>query len=261
MRPPFPGMDPWLEHPAIWPDVHNRLITAIRERTGPSSCTEVLRRPRATHLCVEPGELVFVGRPDIVVGRPASADVAYEPDEVEESTAVGILDVEVPINDKLQEWFLEIHDVETGTLVTVLEILSPFNKIHPQGREKYIKKRTRIFGSLTNLVEIDLLRAGEPMPLRRKPARSDYRILISRGSTRPKAKLATFNVRQPIPSIPIPLLPEDGEPDLDLGAVFHALYDRARFDLRLNYAKPPVPPLNKEVVVSARLIVESTRSG
>ena len=89
----------------------------------------------------EPGELVFVGRPDIVVGRPASADVAYEPDEGEESTAVGILDVDVPINDKLQEWFLEIHDVETGTLVTVLEILSPFNKIHPQGREEYIKKR------------------------------------------------------------------------------------------------------------------------
>ena len=74
------------------------------------------------------------------------------------------------------------------------------------------------------------------MPLRRKPVRSDYRILISRGATRPKAKLVTFNVRQPIPSIPIPLLPEDGEPDLDLRAVFHALYDRARFDLRLNHA-------------------------
>jgi len=73
--------------------------------------------------------------------------------------------------------------------------------------------------------------------------------------------LATFNVRQPIPSIPIPLLPEDGEPDLDLGAVFHALYDRARFDLRLNHAKPPVPPLNKGVVDWARSIVESTPSG
>ena len=72
--------------------------------------------------------------------------------------------------------------------------------------------------------------------------------------------LATFNVRQPIHSIPIPLLPEDGEPDLDLGAVFHALYDRARFDLRLNYAKPPVPPLKKEVVDWARPIVESARS-
>ena len=35
MRPPFPGMDPWLEHPAIWPDVHNRLITAIADDLAP----------------------------------------------------------------------------------------------------------------------------------------------------------------------------------------------------------------------------------
>ena len=112
--------------------------------------------------------------------------------------------------------------------------------------------------SRTSLVEIDLLRAGIPMPLRRKAARSDYRIVISRGATRPRAKLAAFNMRQPIPSIPIPLLPEDGEPDLDLGNVFHALYDRARFDLRLNYAKPPVPPLSKGAMGWARSIVEST---
>ena len=75
--------------------------------------------------------------------------------------------------------------------------------------------------------------AGQPMPLQRKPVRSNYRILISRGATRPKAKLATFNVRQPIPSIPIPLLPEDGEPELDLGAVLHALYDRCPVRLAL----------------------------
>jgi len=261
MRPPFPGMDPWLEHPAIWPDVHNSLIAAIRDELAPRIAPKYYAGLEQRVYALEPGELVFVGRPDIVVGRPASADVAYEPEEAEESTAVGIFDVEVPIDDKIQEWFLEIHDVETGTLVTVLEILSLFNKIHPQGREEYIKKRTRVFGSRTNLVEIDLLRAGQPMPLQRKPVRSDYRILISRGATRPKAKLATFNVRQPIPSIPIPLLPEDGEPDLDLGAVFHALYGRARFDLRLNYAKPPVPPLHKGVVDWARSIVESTRSG
>jgi hypothetical protein len=114
---------------------------------------------------------------------------------------------------------------------------------------------------MTNLVEIDLLRAGEPMPLRRKTPRTDYQILVSRGSSRPRAKLSTFNVRQPIPTIPIPLLPEDGEPELDLGAVLHALYDRARFDLRLNYAKPPVPPLNDADSDWARAIVEGRGSG
>ena len=260
MRPPFPGMDPWLEHPAIWPDVHNRLITAIADELSPCVAPKYYLGLEQRAYTLEPGELVFVGRPDLVVGRPASADVTYEPEEAEESTAVGVLDVEVLINDKLQEWFLEIHDVETGTLVTVLEILSPFNKVHAQGREEYINKRIRVLGSRTNLVEIDLLRAGQPMPLHPKPARSGYRILVSRGATRPKAKLFAFNLRQPIPTIPIPLLPEDAEPELNLGAVLHALYGRARFDLRLNYAKPPVPLLKERDAEWAQSIVRPTLS-
>ena len=35
MRPPFPGMDPWLEHPDLWPDVHNSLIMSIRDALAP----------------------------------------------------------------------------------------------------------------------------------------------------------------------------------------------------------------------------------
>ncbi len=31
MPSPFPGMDPYLEHPGIFPDVHDRLITHLSE--------------------------------------------------------------------------------------------------------------------------------------------------------------------------------------------------------------------------------------
>jgi hypothetical protein len=198
-----------------------------------------------------------VGRPDIAVGHAEVVDAAFEPARLEESSAVGVLDVELPEIDRLEEWFLEIHDVATGSLVTVLEILSPANKIHPNGRKKYVRRRDRLFESQANLVEIDLLRAGEPMPLQRKPPPTHYRILVSREVTRPKAKVFVFNVRQPLPFIPIPLLPDDVEPELDLGALLHSFYDRARFDLRLDYSKPPVPPLNDTNADWARGILES----
>jgi hypothetical protein len=253
-------MDPWLEHPAIWPDVHNSLIAAIRDDLVPRVAPRYYVGLEQRVYALEPGELILVGRPDIVMGRPGAVDLPFEPVEAEDSTSLGVLDVEVAENDRLQEWYLEIHEVETGTLVTTLEILSPTNKIHAEGREEYIAKRKRVLRSMTNLVEIDLLRAGHPMPLRRKPPRVDYRILVRRGSQHPKAKLFTFSLRQPIPVIPIPLLPEDEEPRLDLGAVLQALYDRARFDLRLNYAKPPVPSLNEAHTEWARSIVESMRS-
>ncbi|MGO9470788.1 MAG: DUF4058 family protein [Isosphaeraceae bacterium] len=86
------------------------------------------------------------------------------------------------------------------------------------------------------------------------------RILVSRGATRPRARLFTFNVRQLTPGIPIPLLPQDVEREQDLRALVHALYNRARFDLRLNYSRPPVPPLSKAKMDWARTITESGRS-
>jgi hypothetical protein len=30
MPSPFPGMDPYLESPTLWPDVHHELISGIR---------------------------------------------------------------------------------------------------------------------------------------------------------------------------------------------------------------------------------------
>ena len=32
MHSPFPGMDPYLEEPNLWPDVHLTLIIAMRGR-------------------------------------------------------------------------------------------------------------------------------------------------------------------------------------------------------------------------------------
>src|SRR5262245_59410480 len=36
MPSPFPGMDPYLESPAIWPDVHHRLISDIQDALNPN---------------------------------------------------------------------------------------------------------------------------------------------------------------------------------------------------------------------------------
>ncbi len=33
--PPFPGMDPYLEHPALWQGIHNRLIADLDDELAP----------------------------------------------------------------------------------------------------------------------------------------------------------------------------------------------------------------------------------
>src|SRR4051812_7699792 len=35
MKMPFPGMDPYLEHPVLWPSVHTRLMVALANQLRP----------------------------------------------------------------------------------------------------------------------------------------------------------------------------------------------------------------------------------
>ena len=253
MRSPFPGMDPYLEHPALWTDVHNSLIAAIRDILSPLLAPRYYVGLERRAYLLKPDDVVLVGRPDIAVVQqrePRTLSTLPLAD-------IGVLEVDVPMNDEVSENYLEIHEVTTGKLVTILELLSPVNKLHEKGRADYEAKRDDVFRTRTNLVEVDLLRAGEPLPVVGKHVHSDYRILVSRGSTRPHAQLYPFMVRQTIPPFPLPLLPGDKEPSVELNPVLHALYERARFDLRLDYSQRPVPPLADADVEWAQELIAS----
>ena len=255
MDTPFPGLDPYLEHPALWPDVHNRLIAAIADAAVPLVAPRYYVALERRAYLMKPDDIVFIGRPDIAVvaSRPgASANLGLAP------AGAVVIDVEVPMSDEVFENFLEIHEVTDGRLVTIVELLSPANKLSGDGREQYERKRRSILASYTNLVEIDLLRAGEPMPVVGNPPATDYRILISRGWRRPRAQLYTFGVRQPMPAIAIPLDPDATEPQIDLNSILHDVYHRARFDLRLDYTVQPVPPLRTEDAAWARDLLSMT---
>ena len=258
MQSPFPGMDPYLEHPALWPDVHNRLMAALAddlsERVAPRYYVGLERR---TYL-LKADDLVFVGRPDLAVA-PASGPpvVALQP----ATTSTLVLEVDVPMQDEVSENFLEIHEVKTGKLITIVELLSPVNKLHEQGREAYERKHGYVFRSWTSLVEIDLLRAGEPMPVIGAQVKSDYRLLVSRGTQRPRAALIAFTLRQPIPAFTLPLLSGDAEPEVSLNRILHDLYRRARFDLRLDYTQSPVPSLSEADRVWAKDLIQASGLG
>ena len=240
MPSPFPGMDPYLEHPALWPDVHHGLIEALRNALAP------LLRPRY-RIAVEERVYVthiegpfFIGRPDVSVisvdpsnGPAASAAVALVEPRV----------VEVPLPDQVREGYLEVRDVATNEAVTVVEILSPTNKRPGEGRRLYETKRLEVLGTRSHLLEIDLLRGGEPMRMWGDGRDSHYRILLSRAERRPRADLYAFNLQDPIPSFPLPLRAGDEEPVVELEALLQALYDRAGYDLAVDYNAEKVPSL------------------
>lgn len=191
-------------------------------------------------------EAILVGIPDVSVFQPRTVQPR---DKTATSTIAAPpqnqpVKVNVPISEEVQESYLEIRQVETGQVVTVVEVLSPKNKRSGEGRAKYNAKRTKILDSYSHLVEIDLLRAGQPQPVSVQVS-SNYRILVSRSEDRPAAELYPFNLRDPIPQVFLPLLPQDSEPPLKLKQILDEIYTEALLDLAIDYSTQPIPPLSK----------------
>ncbi len=237
---PFPGMDPYLEHPDLWPDAHNGLIAALRDDLSSTLRPRYYIALEERTYLEEPGELALVGRPDLTVVRLTGPS---ESGAESRRTPAVVVEVELPMAEAVRETYLEVRSVPAGEVVTVVELLSPGNKRPGTGRRVYLEKREVILSTRTSLVEIDLLRGGEPMPTRGPAVVSDYSILVSRPHRRPKADLIAFGVRDPIPKFSLPLRRGEEEPEVDLGRVLHALYDRASYDLRIDYLREAVPPL------------------
>jgi len=257
MRTLFPGMDPYLEQPESWQGFHNSLIAAVALDLAPRLRPRYYVATEERTYLVATDRSTFIGRPDLNVMAPALQESRFTwPAE----PAAGVVRVELPIPDHVREAYLEIRQVGSDEVITVLEILSPTNKHPGEGRRQYEQKRLTVFASLTNLVEIDLLRSGEPMRMWGNGHGSHYRILVSRAPQRPSGDLYSFSVRQPIPDFPLPLQPNDDEPLVELNRIIHDLYDRAGYDLRINYRDAASPPLEGDDAAWAEALLRTAGS-
>lgn len=249
MPSPFPGMNPYLEHPELWPEVHHWINTFIAELLIPKLRPKYRVAVEKRVYQITDGDSVLVGIPDVTIGKylkptekePSNIAVALPPPKP--------ITVNIPIPEEVRESYLEVREVGTGEFVTVIELISPKNKRPGEGRKAYDTKRQKVFGSSTHLVEIDLLRGGEPMPILGNQIKSDYRILVSRSELRPQAELYPFNLPEQIPTFVLPLRKGDTEPLVDLQSVIQDLFDRAGFDLAIDYNREPVAPIGDADVV------------
>jgi Protein of unknown function (DUF4058) len=245
MPNPFPGMNPYLENPELWRSVHNRLIVAIADVLTPQLLPKYLVDIEQRIYQISGADALLIGIPDVTIQRsPASTSTTASKVAVAAPPAQS-LKVRIPVPVELTESYLQVIETATKQVVTVIELLSPTNKRPGKGREMYETKRENIFGSRTHLVEIDLLRSYQPMPVLGNNIESNYRILVSRRERRPIADLYIFNLPDPIPAFPLPLRPGDAEPIVDLQTLLNAVYDRAAYDFRIDYTATPIPPLSE----------------
>lgn len=159
------------------------------------------------------------------------------------------------IQEELVESFVEVYALRGGRrLVTAIEFLSLNNKTGGMdGRGLYRRKQRELLHSRVHLVEVDLLRGGEhttAVPLgraRRRAGAFDYHVCLRRFTDPTNFHIYPILLTQPLPRIPIPLLPDDADVLLDLQAVFVRAYDTRPYRRRSPHrADTPIPPLTPE---------------
>ncbi len=243
MKSPFPGMDPYLE--PNWRDIHATLIIYIRDQLQDQLGGSLRARVEQRLVVEADAEEVHAISPDARVfesvpsGRTGTALAVT-------ATAVGPLVVPSPYEEHT-ETFIEIIDRATGDkLVTVIELLSPSNKVGQDARDAYRQKLVEVRQAGVNMVEIDLTRGGRRRlsihPIRRSH-RTTFQACVYRArGRRPQFEIYPMPLQLPLPAIKVPLRSKDADVVIDLQPLLAQAYRNGAYD-DIDYTKPPVPPL------------------
>jgi hypothetical protein len=194
---PFDGrIDPWSEHARYFHQMHGDIIHFILQQ---------IQDPLLEMGYVASKELTLqilgVRQPDISVHREQvdtpsnqwSYDAAAAALKVKTGAEVELLDLDR----------ISVTDAK-GTLITVLEVISPGNKIRPKAIEDYIARRNDlVYSQGVNVVEIDATRTYRRLLEHHSVATYSYHVMVYMPDDNPRLFGSLFS--QPLEPFALPL--------------------------------------------------------
>jgi hypothetical protein len=205
MPSPFPGMDPYLEDPRLFPTFQRQFVSCLFQMLLP----QVADRYRAR-----------IATRSYVIETPLFTSVTRE--EHTEDT-------------------IEIRQRGDSKLVTLIDLVSPANKTTPIGRSAYL--RTRQIGKqcAANLVEIDLVLQGQPTLEYSRDGLPewDYAVTVTRSTQPERYEIYTATVQKRLPKFRLPLSPDDKDTVVDVQSAFQRCYDQNDYAELIDYDKEP----------------------
>jgi hypothetical protein len=212
MPSPFPGMDPYLEDPKFWPLFHHQLVTSLYQGLLPGLVDRYRARVAQRHYATE---------------QPLFTSVVHE--------------------DHHEEYIEILQRKDGGRLITLIDVVSPTNRVTEAGRQSYLHKRREARTAGANLVEVDLVLQGKPM----REVSSvnhpdwDYAITVTRPTRPDRPELYTATLQKELPQFRIPFASDDYTM-VDLRAIFLRTYDQAGLAGKVDYTQNPSVPLKPE---------------
>ena len=248
MPSPFPGMDPYLEDPSFWPGFHTSMLSAIRAALTPQLPPGFFAELEQ-HVWFreeEPRSGARYAKPDVYVAegqRPLGQKKASVKGTLVMSEPTARVTLPTVVRE-IGQHTVRIRDAQNRRVVTAIELLSPSNKEGGTDRDRYLMKRSEFVANGTSLVEIDLLRQGHRVPVRPVPD-GDYYMYVTNEAFYETVNIWVATVREPLPTIPVPLTDPHPPIALALRACLDRVYEEANYGPQLRYDQPPDPPLRK----------------
>ena len=212
MPSPFPGMDPFLEDEHLWPGFHHHLVTCLYQVLLPG----LVDRYRAR-----------VGQRQYTTEQPLFTSV---------------------VREEHHEEYIEVRQRGDGRLVTLVDMVSPSNKVTEAGRRAYLHKRRDCRAAGANLVEIDLVLQGQPLLdySREGLPDWDYAVTVTRADRPDRFEVYTATLQKRLPRFRLPLAGDDRDQVVDLHTTFVRAYDQGGFAAQIDYQRAPSTALGSD---------------
>jgi hypothetical protein len=196
-------MDPYLEHPKLWPAFQHQLLACLYQILLPG----LVDRYRAR-----------------VGTRTYTTEMALFTSIIREEHA---------------EEYIEVRNRNDGRLITLIEVVSPANKTTNQGRDSYLAKRRDAQLQRAGIVEIDLVLQGKPTLNYSRDGlpEFDYAVTVTRSTAPDRYEIYTSTLAKRLPKFKLPLAADDRDALLDLQSAFNRAYDLCNFSI--DYKSPP----------------------
>jgi hypothetical protein len=207
-------MDPYLEHPKLWPVFQHQLVACLYQ-------------------------ILLPGLVDRYRARIGSRSYTSEM----------VLFTSI-LKEEHTEEFIEVRNRTDGRLVTLLETVSPANKTTNEGRIAYLDKRKEALACRAGVVEIDLVLQGKPMLTYSRDGLPDYdfAVTVTRPTAPDRYEIYTSTLQKRLPKFKVPLAADDRDALLDLQAAFARAFDLGNFAAQIDYkgSTPPDVPVSDD---------------
>jgi hypothetical protein len=147
-----------------------------------------------------------------------------------------------------KESFIEVRQRTDGRLITLIEVISPANKLTAEGRRLYIERRDEVRRMNTNVVEIDLVLQGQTLLdyTRDSPPAWDYAVVVTRWTHPDRYEIYSATLPKRLPRFRVPLASDDRDTVLDLQAAVMRAHDQGEFHKVIDYTRDPATRLSDE---------------